>query len=96
MLDFQFKNPTKILFGKAQLSNLAQLIPADAKVLMIYGGGSIFRNGIYDQVKNVLSNHIIIEFGGITANPEYEVLLKAVDIIKSEKITFLLVLVADR
>ncbi|SFM74979.1 NADP-dependent alcohol dehydrogenase [Chitinophaga sp. YR627] len=90
MLNFQFKNPTKILFGKGQLSNLAQLIPAAAKVLMIYGGGSIFRNGIYDSVKNALSGHTVIEFGGITANPEYEVLLKAVDIIKSEKITYLL------
>jgi NADP-dependent alcohol dehydrogenase len=90
MNNFQYKNPTKILFGKGQIENISQEIPKDAKVLLLYGGGSIKRNGIYEQVKTALSKMNIVEFGGIPANPEYEVLLKALDIIKKEKITYLL------
>jgi NADP-dependent alcohol dehydrogenase len=90
MNNFQYKNPTKILFGKNQIENLTSEIPTDAKVLVLYGEGSIKKNGIYDQVKKALSTFEVVEFGGIPANPEYEVLLKALDIIKAEKITFLL------
>jgi NADP-dependent alcohol dehydrogenase len=90
MNNFQYKNPTKILFGKNQIGNLTTKIPADAKVLLLYGGGSIKKNGIYDQVKKALSTFEVVEFGGIPANPEYEVLLEALAIIKAEKITFLL------
>ncbi|MGK0380177.1 MAG: NADP-dependent alcohol dehydrogenase [Patiriisocius sp.] len=90
MNNFQYKNPTKILFGKNQIGNLTTEIPADAKVLLLYGGGSIKKNGIYDQVKKALSTFEVVEFGGIPANPEYEVLLEALAIIKAEKITFLL------
>jgi NADP-dependent alcohol dehydrogenase len=90
MKNFQYKNPTKILFGKNQIGNLTTEIPADAKVLLLYGGGSIKKNGIYDQVKKALSTFEVVEFGGIPANPEYEVLLEALAIIKAEKITFLL------
>lgn len=90
MNNFQYKNPTKILFGKSQIENLSNEIPKDAKVLLIYGGGSIKKNGIYEQVKSALSNLDVIEFGGIPANPEYEVLLEALNIIKEEKVTFLL------
>ena len=56
---------------------------------MLYGGGSIKKNGIYDQVKNALQNFEVIEFGGIPANPEYEILLQALEVIKKEKITFM-------
>jgi NADP-dependent alcohol dehydrogenase len=90
MNNFQYKNPTKILFGKNQIENLTTEIPTDAKVLVLYGEGSIKKNGIYDQVKKALSTFEVFEFGGIPANPEYEVLLKALDIIKADKITFLL------
>ena len=90
MNNFQYKNPTKILFGKNKIENLTTEIPTDAKVLVLYGEGSIKKNGIYDQVKKALSTFEVVEFGGIPANPEYEVLLKALDIIKTEKITFLL------
>ncbi|MDB5273194.1 MAG: NADH-dependent alcohol dehydrogenase [Chitinophagaceae bacterium] len=92
MLNFEFKNPTKILFGKGQIAALATLIPADAKVLMLYGGGSIKTNGVYDQVMAALSNHKhkVVEFRGIEANPEYDTLMKALNIIKTQDIDFLL------
>ena len=90
MLNFEFKNPTKIIFGKETIAKISSEIPKDAKVLMLYGGGSIKSNGIYEQVKNALVNFEVIEFGGIPANPEYAVLIKALEIIKSEKITYLL------
>ncbi len=90
MLNFDYKNPTKVIFGKNQIEKIATEIPADAKVLMLYGGGSIKKNGIYDQVSKALSNHTVLEFGGIEANPKYHTLLKALDVIKKENITFLL------
>ncbi len=90
MLNFEFKNPTKIIFGKDTIASISTEIPKDAKVLMLYGGGSIKKNGIYEQVKKALFNFNVIEFGGIPANPEYVVLVKALEIIKSEKITYLL------
>jgi NADP-dependent alcohol dehydrogenase len=90
MLNFEFKNPTKIIFGKGETHKLSQEIPADAKILMLYGGGSIKKNGIYEQVKSALSNHQWMEFGGIPANPEYEVLLEALKVIKENKINYLI------
>ncbi len=90
MQNFEFKNPTKIIFGKGQIASLSKEIPDNAKILMLYGGGSIKKNGIYDQVKEALKGKSYQEFGGIPANPEYEILLKALKIIKEEKIDFLL------
>ncbi|WP_310992214.1 iron-containing alcohol dehydrogenase [Aequorivita marina] len=90
MNNFQYKNPTKILFGKGQMANLSQEIPNDAKILMLYGGGSIKKNGIYDQVKEALSDNQVLEFGGIPPNPEYSILLKALEVIKTENIDYLL------
>lgn len=90
MNNFEFKNPTKIIFGKDTIEKLTDEIPSDAKVLLLYGGGSIKKNGIYDQVKTALANVSVIEFGGIPANPEYAVLMKALEIIKTENITYLL------
>ncbi|WP_026449857.1 iron-containing alcohol dehydrogenase [Aequorivita capsosiphonis] len=90
MNNFEFKNPTKIIFGKDSIEKLANEIPENAKILLLYGGGSIKKNGIYDQVKMALSNAQVIEFGGIPANPEYSVLMEALEVIKTESITFLL------
>ena len=90
MNNFEFKNPTKIIFGKDTIKEIANEIPSNAKVLLLYGGGSIKKNGIYDQVKTALANVNITEFGGIPANPEYATLLNALKIIKDEKITYLL------
>lgn len=90
MLNFELKNPTKILFGKGQIINLNKEIPKDAKVLMLYGGGSIKTNGVYEQVMTALNGFDVIEFGGIPANPEYDVLMDALSIIKKENITYML------
>tara|TARA_R110001592_G_scaffold307299_2_gene580532 strand:+ start:27918 stop:29075 length:1158 start_codon:yes stop_codon:yes gene_type:complete len=90
MINFEFQNPTKIIFGKGQMDKLQSNIPAKAKVLMLYGGGSIKKNGIYDGVKNALKDYSVEEFGGIPANPEYSVLIKALELIKEKKIDFLL------
>lgn len=90
MLNFEFKNPTKIIFGKGQIEKLSKEIPSNAKILMLYGGGSIKKNGIYEEVKKALTGFTVLEFGGIPANPEYAVLLQALQIIKKENITYLL------
>ena len=70
MNNFDFQNPTKIIFGTNQISKLSTEIPKNAKVLLLFGGGSIKKNGIYEQVAAALSNFDVIEFGGIPANPE--------------------------
>lgn len=90
MNNFEFKNPTKILFGKGEIEKLSQEVPKEANVLLLYGGGSIKKNGVYNQVMSALSKHNVTEFGGIPPNPEYNVLMKALDVIKKEKINFLL------
>ncbi|MEG1497942.1 MAG: iron-containing alcohol dehydrogenase [Bacteroidales bacterium] len=90
MHHFQFYNPVKILFGAGQIINITNNIPQGSKVLMIYGGGSIKKNGIYDQVKKALFPFISLEFGGVEANPRYETLMKAVELVRKEKIDFLL------
>ena len=90
MNNFEFKNPTKIIFGKKTIEKLTTEIPANAKVLLLYGGGSIKKNGIYEQVITALNTFEVVEFGGIPANPEYAVLVKALQVIKEENITYLL------
>ncbi len=87
MNNFKYRNPTKILFGKGQIENLSTEIPSNSKTLLLYGGGSIMKNGVYDQVKKALSGYEVVEFGGIPANPEYSVLLEALKVIKEENIT---------
>ncbi|MBC7525252.1 MAG: iron-containing alcohol dehydrogenase [Flavobacterium sp.] len=90
MNNFELYNPTNYVFGKGQTEKLSKLIPANAKILLVYGGGSIFKNGIYDQVKTALKDFEIIEFGGVEPNPRFETLLKAVEIVKNQNITFIL------
>ena len=90
MENFAFYNPVKILFGKGQIAKIGGEIPADAKILVIYGGGSIKTNGVYEQVKAAIAGHSSLEFGGIEANPHLETLLKAVELIRTEGINFLL------
>ncbi|MGL2988451.1 iron-containing alcohol dehydrogenase [Flavobacterium sp. RSSA_27] len=90
MLNFELYNPTNYIFGKGQIEKIASLIPAEAKILIAYGGGSIFKNGIYDQVKAALPDRNIVEFGGIEPNPHYETLMKAVAVIKEQNIDFIL------
>ncbi|NSW51076.1 MAG: iron-containing alcohol dehydrogenase [Anaerolineae bacterium] len=90
MQNFVYHNPTRIVFGKNSIRHLRDLIPQGKKILLIYGGGSIFRNGVYDQVKTALSQAEVFEFGGIEANPLYETLMKAVKLVKEKGIDFLL------
>lgn len=90
MLNFELYNPVNYVFGKGQIAKLTELVPSNTKILIAYGGGSIFKNGVYDQVKSALPNHDIVEFGGIEPNPRFETLMKAVEIIRAEKIGFIL------
>jgi NADP-dependent alcohol dehydrogenase len=90
MYNFEYKNPVKIIFGKGTIPQVANEVPKGAKVLMTYGGGSIKKNGVYKQVKEALMDFELFEFGGIEPNPHYETCMKAVELIKAEKIEFLL------
>lgn len=90
MENFNYYNPVRILFGKGKIAEIARYIPADTKIMMTYGGGSIKKNGVYDQVMTALKNHKVIEFPGIEPNPHYETLMKAVEVIKREDIRFIL------
>jgi NADP-dependent alcohol dehydrogenase len=90
MLNFSFQNTTQILFGEGQIAALKKQIPADAKVLVTYGGGSIKSNGVYDQVAAALKDHTWFEFSGIEPNPSYDTLIKSLDIIKENDVDFIL------
>ena len=90
MQNFEFHNPTRVIFGTGQIASLAKHIPSNAKVLMLYGGGSIKANGTYDEVRAALAEHSVLEFAGIEPNPRYETLMKAVELIHRENIDFLL------
>lgn len=90
MRNFELYVPTKIIFGKGQIEKLTIEVPKDKKVLLLYGGGSIKKNGVYDQVIAALKDHNVIEFSGIEANPEYTTLLKALEVIKKEDIGYML------
>ncbi len=90
MNNFEFYCPTKIIFGKGTIAKLPELIDKSNKVLITYGGGSIKRNGVYEQVKKALEGYNVLEFGGIEPNPKYETLMKAVEIVKNEGVDFLL------
>ena len=82
--NFEFQNPTKIVFGKDQIKRINDLIPQDAKVLILYGGGSVKKFGTFDRLVEALGNREWSEFGGIEANPTYETLIQAVNKIKAE------------
>jgi len=90
MTDFEFYNPVRIFFGKNQIPKITYQIPSGSKIMLLYGGGSIFRNNVYNQVKEALKGYEITEFGGIESNPSYETCMKAVEIIKAKNINFLL------
>lgn len=89
-MNFRFENRTLIHFGSCQIKAIAEDIPEKSKVLVIYGGGSIKENGVYDQVTAALSGYQWGEFGGVEPNPRYETLMAAVARIKSEGYDFLL------
>lgn len=90
MNNFNLHTPTRILFGKGAIAELRDQIPASARVLITYGGGSVKKNGVLDQVYAALEGLDVLEFSGIEPNPTYETLMKAVEIVRKEKVTFLL------
>ena len=90
MNNFDFYNPTRIVFGKDRLNELDNLIPKDAKVLVLYGGGSVKKFGTLEKVLKGLGDRTVVEFSGIEANPRFETLMKAVEVVKKENIDFLL------
>jgi NADP-dependent alcohol dehydrogenase len=89
-MKFSYVNPTQIFFGQNQIKAIAQAIPAEHKVLVIYGGGSIKKNGVYDQVAQALEGHEWLEFSGVESNPTKETLDKAVAIVKQHGVDFIL------
>lgn len=90
MQNFTFYNPTRILFGKGRIADLAKEIPANARILITYGGGSVIKTGTLDEVKAALKDFTLFEFGGIEPNPSYEQLMDSVELARREKIDFLL------
>lgn len=90
MQNFSFSNKTRIHFGTNQIAQVANEIPLEAKVLITYGGGSIKKNGVYDQVLSALSEHTVFEFSGIEPNPSYETSMQAVALVKQENIDYIL------
>ncbi len=90
MLNFDFYNPTQILFGKGRIADLSKVVSADARVLVLYGGGSIKSNGVFDEVMAALAGRSVHEFSGIEPNPSYETLMQAVELVRKEKLDFLL------
>ncbi len=90
MLNFTFKNQTEILFGKGQVKEVTSRLPQDAKVLLLYGGGSIKKNGVYDQTMAALAGVNVVEFSGVEPNPTFETLSKAIELAKQEQVNFIL------
>ncbi|QPG05565.1 iron-containing alcohol dehydrogenase [Salinimonas marina] len=90
MLNFTFKNRTEILFGEGQIQEVASRLPENARVLFLYGGGSIKKNGIFDDVSAVLQSATVTEFAGVEPNPEYETLMQAVQVSRDNQVNFIL------
>ncbi len=90
MENFIFQNPTKLIFGKGMIAQLAKEIPAGKRVMVTFGGGSVKKNGVYDQVKDALKGFDLVEFWGIESNPKVETLREAIKLGKERKVDFLL------
>lgn len=90
MLNFNFKNTTEILFGKGQISEAKSRLPKDAKVLFLYGGGSIKKNGVYDDVMQLLQGVDYTEFSGVEPNPTLETLSQAIAVVREKQLNFIL------
>ncbi len=90
MENFITQNPTKLIFGKGSAARISREIPSEARVMVLYGGGSIKKNGAYDDVMRALEGHVVTEFGGIEPNPKYETLIQAVELARSSGSDFLL------
>jgi NADP-dependent alcohol dehydrogenase len=89
-MKFSFSNPTRIQFGQGQIGSINTLIPKDSHVLVLFGGGSIKKNGVYEQVENALEGYNWESFGGVEPNPTIETLDKAVALIKETGVDYIL------
>lgn len=90
LFEFSYHNPTQIHFGINSFAKLGELVPQDARILLLFGGGSIKQNGVYEQVTQALAGRVLMEFGGVEANPTLETLSRAVEMVKSEQLDFIL------
>lgn len=90
MYNFEFQNPVKLIFGKGSIARIAEEIPAQSKIMLTFGGGSVKRNGVYDQVIKALEGRNVVEFWGIEPNPKYETLVEAISLARREGVDFLL------
>ncbi|GJJ05148.1 NADH-dependent alcohol dehydrogenase [Duganella rhizosphaerae] len=90
MKNFEFHNPTKIVFGADTVAQLSRLVPDSARVLILYGGASAEKNGTLAEVRRALGARAVREFGGIEPNPSYETLMRAVEQVRRDEIDFLL------
>lgn len=93
MNNFVYNIPTKVYFGKDQLSNLAtELSKYGKRVLLVYGGGSIKKNGLYDSIVSEIGKDDLelFELSGVEPNPRIESVRKGVDVCKKDDIDVLL------
>ncbi len=90
MVNFTLSNPTTIVFGRGAIDALSEHLPADCRVLLLYGGGSIKHNGIYDRVAEKIGDRPFFEFGGIEVNPHYETILNAAQLAREKQVDFIL------
>ncbi|NLS91268.1 MAG: iron-containing alcohol dehydrogenase [Planctomycetaceae bacterium] len=90
MQNFVYRNATEIIFGKGTIAEVETRVPRDVPIMLTYGGGSIKKNGVYEQVQAALKGREVIEFAGIEPNPLYETCLKAVDLLRNGRVGFLL------
>lgn len=90
MHNFIFQNPTKLVFGKGMIAKLADLIPADKRIMITFGGGSVKRNGVYDEITAALTGRDWVEFWGIEPNPSIETLREAIALGREHEVDFLL------
>lgn len=90
MQNFDFYNPTRILFGKGKTAEISQYVPVNARVFVLYGGSSAKKSGALDEAKSALGSRHVEEFGGIEPNPTYDTLMKAVAQVKANKLDYLL------
>lgn len=95
MNNFHYHNPTRICFGRGEIAAVADLIPPGARLLVLYGGGSIRHNGVYEQLQQALAGRDWQAFSGIGANPDYDTLMQAVELVRREGIDYLLAVGGD-
>ncbi|MDI2091257.1 iron-containing alcohol dehydrogenase [Commensalibacter oyaizuii] len=88
--NFEFCNPTRIVFGKQTIQQLDKLIPEASKILIVIGGGSVRKNGTLDEVEQALGKRSFAVFEGIEPNPTFETAMLAVEKIRKENFDFVL------